>query len=60
MSDFFHLKSIAELHRLFGLEKPLHPKITVIKEWPKIDFDFGNTKMVSDLYLLGMKGNVKF
>ena len=59
MADFFHLKSIAELHRLFDLEKPLHPLITVIREWPEIDFDFGNTKMVSDLYVLGMKGNVK-
>ena len=59
MSNFFHIKSISEVHRLFGLEKPLHPLITIIKEWPKIDFDFGNTKMTSDLYLLGLKGNVK-
>jgi len=59
MSDFFHLKSIAELHRLFGLQKPLHPLITIIKEWPQIDFDFGNTKMISDLYVIGLKGNVR-
>jgi AraC-like DNA-binding protein len=59
MTDFFHLKSIAELHHLFGLEKPLHPLITVIKEWPQINFDFTNTKMTSDLYILGMKGDVK-
>jgi len=59
MTDFFHLKSIAELHRLFGLEKPLHPLITIIKEWPQIDFDFENTKMTSDLYIIGLKGNVR-
>ena len=59
MSDFFHIKSIAEVHRLFGLEKPLHPLITIIKEWPQIDFDFGNTKLTSDLYLFGLKGNIK-
>jgi AraC-like DNA-binding protein len=59
MADFFHIKSIAEVHHLFGLEKPLHPLITIIREWPKIDFDFGNTKMTSDFYLLGMKGNVR-
>lgn len=59
MADFFHIKSISEVHSLFGLAKPLHPLITVIKDWPKIDFNFGDTKMVSDLYLLGMKGNVK-
>ncbi|MBK8489317.1 MAG: helix-turn-helix transcriptional regulator [Saprospirales bacterium] len=59
MSEFYHLKSIAELHRLFGLEKPLHPLITIIKEWPKIDFDFKDTKMTSDLYVIGLKGNVR-
>jgi AraC-like DNA-binding protein len=59
MADFFHLNSIAELHHVFGLEKPLHPLISIIKEWPEIGFDFGNTKVVSDLYVLGMKGNVR-
>jgi AraC-like DNA-binding protein len=59
MSEFFHLKSIAELHHLFGMEKPLHPLITIIKEWPQIDFDFGSTKMTSDLYIIGLKGNVR-
>lgn len=59
MSAFFHVKSIAELHRLFGMEKPLHPLITIIKEWPEIDFDFENTKMTSDLYVIGLKGNVR-
>ena len=59
MADFFHLESIAELHRLFGLEEPLHPLITIIKRWPKIDLDFANTKMTGDLYVLGMKGNIK-
>ena len=59
MADFFHLKTITELHQLFGLEKPLHPLITVIKDWPKINFDINNLKITSDLYLLSMKGNVK-
>lgn len=59
MSDIFHLKSVAELHHLFGLEKPLHPLITIVKEWPEIDFDFENTKMTSDLYVIGLKGNVR-
>lgn len=59
MSDFFHLKSVSELHHLFGMEKPLHPLITIIKGWPEIDFDFGNAKMTSDLYVIGLKGNVR-
>ena len=41
------------------MEKPLHPLITIIKEWPEIDFDFENTKMTSDLYVIGLKGNVR-
>jgi AraC-like DNA-binding protein len=59
MSEFFHLKSVAELHHLFGIQKPYHPLITIIKEWPEIDFDFGNTKMTSDFYVIGLKGNVR-
>ncbi len=59
MSGFFRIKSIAELHRLFGMKKPLHPLITIIKEWPEIDFDFENTKMTSDLYVIGLKGNIR-
>ena len=59
MSNFYHIKSIAQVHHLFGLEKPLQPLITIIKEWPNIDFNFGNTKLISELYLLGMKGNVR-
>jgi AraC-like DNA-binding protein len=59
MSNFFHTKSISEVHHSFGLEKPLHPLITIIREWPKIDFDFSNVKMTSDLYLIGMKGNIR-
>jgi hypothetical protein len=57
MSNFYHTKSIAEVHRFLGFGKPLHPLITIIRKWPKIDFDFANTKMTSDLYLIGLKGN---
>ena len=59
MSDFFHINSISQVHDMFGLEKPLHPLITIIKQWPKVDFDFGNYKITSDLYLLSMKPKMK-
>jgi AraC-like DNA-binding protein len=59
MSNFFHTKSISEVHHSFGLGKPLHPLITIIREWPKTDFNFSNVKMTSDLYLIGMKGNIR-
>jgi len=59
MSNFFHIKNISEVNQLFGLAKQSHPLITIIREWPEIDFDFANTKMTSDLYLIGMKGDVR-
>ena len=57
MPNFYHTKSIAEAHQLLGLGKPLHPLITIVREWPQFDFDFSNTKMTSDLYMIGFKGN---
>lgn len=59
MSNFFHISNIADVHYWFGLKKPLHPLITIINKWPSIDFDFNNTKITSDLYLISMKGNVR-
>jgi AraC-like DNA-binding protein len=58
MTEFYHIKTISEVHSAFGLEKPLHPLITVIKKWPKTDFDFSEVKISSDLYLLSMKGKI--
>jgi AraC family transcriptional regulator, transcriptional activator of pobA len=56
MSIFYHTKSISEAHQFLGMKPPAHPLITIIREWPKVDFDFANTKMTSDLYIIGMKG----
>ena len=58
MQEFFHTKTVADVHRMFGLEKPQHPLITIVRQWPKIDFDFGNVKMTSDLYFVSMKGRI--
>jgi AraC-like DNA-binding protein len=59
MEAFYHIKSISEVHTSFGLEKPLHPLITIIRKWPEVAFDFSNVKITSDLYLLSMKGKIK-
>jgi AraC-like DNA-binding protein len=59
MTDFFHIKSISEVNELFGLGKPLHPLITIIRQWPKVDFDFSKVNLTSDLYLVSMKGKIK-
>lgn len=59
MSAFFHISTISDVHRLFGLEKPKHPLISVIRQWPEISFDFENTSLTSDLYLFSLKGNTR-
>ena len=59
MNGIFHLNSVAELHQLFGLEKPLHPLVTIIRKWPETDVDFSNLKMKGDLYVIGLKGNIR-
>ena len=56
MSIFYHTKTISEVHHFLGIKPPAHPLITIIREWPIVDFDFTNTKMTSDLYIIGMKG----
>ena len=57
MSTFYHTKSIAQVHQFLGLNPPAHPLITIIREWPKVDFDFTNVKITSDLFIISCKGS---
>jgi AraC-like DNA-binding protein len=59
MKEIYCVKNISEVHQMLGLGAPKHPLITIIKKWPKIDFDFENIKLTSELYLLSMKGKIK-
>ncbi len=38
------------------MKAPNHPLITIIKDWPQIDYDFANTKLTSDLFIISLKG----
>jgi AraC-like DNA-binding protein len=58
MSIFYHTKSISAVHQFLGIKPPDHPLITIIREWPQVDFDFTNTKITSDLFIISMKGGV--
>ena len=58
MSTFYHIKSIAQVHQVFGLEKPLHPLISIVRKWPESDLDFENIKLTSELYFLSMIGEI--
>jgi AraC-like DNA-binding protein len=53
---FHHTKNIAEVHKFLGMNPPTHPLITIIREWPQVDFDFTNVKVTSDLYIISLKG----
>lgn len=57
MNEIYRLKSISQTHQMFGLDKPKHPLITIIRKWPEIDFE--NVKITSEFYLLSMKGKMK-
>ncbi len=57
MTEFLHLKTVAEVHRMFGLGKPVHPLVSI--SWHKSGhYDFGDTKITSDLHLISLKGNI--
>lgn len=59
MSNIVRIKTIAEVHRFFGIEKPVHPLISISWHQSGQSYDFGDIKITSDLYLIGMKGNVQ-
>ncbi len=59
MTDIIRLKTIAEVHRFFGVDKPLHPLISI--SWHQSDqsYDFGDIRVTSDLYHISMKGDIR-
>lgn len=59
MTDIIRLKTITELHRFFGVDKPVHPLISI--SWHRSDqkFDFGDIRVTSDLYHISMKGDMR-
>ncbi len=56
MSDIFRSKSVNELHKSLGLDKPTHPLITII-DMAKLscDADRVGSRLVSDLYCIALK-----
>jgi ATP sulfurylase len=59
MEEIYRIKGISEAQQMFGIAEAKHPLITIIRKWSQIDFDFGNVKLTSNLYLLSMKGKKK-
>lgn len=59
MSDIIHIKSLAQLHDLLAIEKPLHPLISVVRHSHSMNLNFGDTRFNSDLYFISLKENIQ-
>lgn len=56
MKDIIRIKSISDVHQFLGLEKPLHPLVSVIEIDDKItNFDYGDAKYTFDFYQISLK-----
>ncbi|MGD1845263.1 MAG: helix-turn-helix domain-containing protein [Salibacteraceae bacterium] len=56
MSEIVSIKSISEVHRIFGLEKPHHPLVSVLPIDDRMtNFDYRNVRYVFDFYQISLK-----
>ncbi|MBV6652271.1 MAG: helix-turn-helix transcriptional regulator [Mameliella sp.] len=56
MKEIVRINTISEVHRIFGLEKPRHPLVSVIPINDRItNFDYGDKKYVFDFYQVNLK-----
>lgn len=54
--EIINIKSISQLHQIFGFEKPTHPLISIVdvSKW-EIPEKFVDVKYTSELYTVGLK-----
>ncbi|RNC90086.1 MAG: AraC family transcriptional regulator [Allomuricauda sp.] len=56
MADLVRIKSISEVHHIFGLNKPFHPLVSLIPIDDRMtNFEYGDTKYVFDFYQVNLK-----
>ena len=56
MNEIIRIKSINDVHRIFGLERPNHPLVSVIQIDDRItNFEYGEAKYVFDFYQINLK-----
>lgn len=57
-SPVIHIKTISELHHLFGLSKPKHPLVSVIRHADLVmDNTFVDQRFSLDMYMISLKGS---
>ena len=59
MADIIRLKTVAHVHRFFGVGKPVHPLISISWHQSGQSYDFGDVRVTSELYNISMKGNMR-
>jgi AraC-like DNA-binding protein len=56
MKEIIRIKTISDVHHFFGLDKPKHPLVSIIKIDDKItNFNYGDNKYVFDFYQVNLK-----
>jgi len=56
MNEIIRIKTINDVHRIFELEKPRHPLVSVIQIDDRItNFDYGDAKYIFDFYQISLK-----
>jgi len=56
MNEIIRIKSINDVHRIFELEKPRHPLVSVIQIDDRItNFDYGDAKYIFEFYQINLK-----
>lgn len=58
MSNIIHIKSITQAHEMIGLEKPLHPLISVFYHKKEMSMDLVDIKLSTELYFISLKEGV--
>ncbi len=56
MNEIIRINSINDVHRIFELEKPRHPLVSVIQIDDRItNFDYGDAKYIFEFYQINLK-----
>lgn len=56
MEEFREIKSISQMHHLLGLNKPMHPAISLVNMKDiKLSEELFNQKYIWDFYMISLK-----
>ena len=59
MSNIIRIKTVAEAHKFMNLEKPKHPLVSVFQHTSDMITNFGDVRIVGDLYFISLKDGIK-